>query len=174
MISSLLNVCLSSLNSHSFLYYCLFESVPMILFRVSKYFWQTFLKLTLWRYIKFHLPDNRITNTQDPVGLDILFIHTLCWMSTMYQVLVGNYGYSSQPEDRGFLPSRNLWSGKEGSWETYGLERKEQLRAHKERLRELNDSLRKNNIHLIGIAEGMEREKERTRYTWTNHVWEFP
>ena len=32
-------------------------------------------------------------------------------------------------------------------------EEKKQLRAHEERLREINDSLRKKNIHLIVIPE---------------------
>ena len=38
--------------------------------------------------------------------------------------------------------------------------REKQLRIHKERLWELNDSLRRNNIHLIGIPEEVERERE--------------
>ena len=37
---------------------------------------------------------------------------------------------------------------------------KKQLRAHKERRREINDSLRKKNIHLTGIPEETERERE--------------
>ena len=36
--------------------------------------------------------------------------------------------------------------------------RGKQLKAHEERLQELSDSLRKNNIHLIGIREAVERE----------------
>ena len=41
--------------------------------------------------------------------------------------------------------------------------RENQLRSHKERLREINDSWRRKNIHLIGIPEEAERERERER-----------
>ena len=41
--------------------------------------------------------------------------------------------------------------------------REKQLKAHKERLPRKSDSLKKNNIHIIGIPEGKERERERTR-----------
>ena len=39
--------------------------------------------------------------------------------------------------------------------------REKQLRAHEERLREINDSLRRKNIHLIGIPEEAEREDHK-------------
>ena len=38
--------------------------------------------------------------------------------------------------------------------------REKQLRTHKERLREINDSLRRKNIRLIGIPEEADRETE--------------
>ena len=41
--------------------------------------------------------------------------------------------------------------------------KEKQLRAHEERLRGINDSLRMKNIHLIGIPEEAERERERER-----------
>ena len=47
-------------------------------------------------------------------------------------------------------------------------EREKQLGAHKERLREINDSLRRKNIHLIGIPEEA-RRKKITKYIQTNH-----
>ena len=37
--------------------------------------------------------------------------------------------------------------------------REKQLRAYEERLREINDSLRKKNIHLIEIPEEAERKR---------------
>ena len=42
--------------------------------------------------------------------------------------------------------------------------RENQQRAHKERIWELSDSLRKNNIHLMEIPEDVERN-----YVSTNH-----
>ena len=37
--------------------------------------------------------------------------------------------------------------------------RHRQLKAHEDRLREINDSLRKKNLHLIGVPEGAERDR---------------
>ena len=37
--------------------------------------------------------------------------------------------------------------------------REKQLKDHKERLREINDSLRRKNLHLIGVPEGAERDR---------------
>ena len=37
--------------------------------------------------------------------------------------------------------------------------REKQLRRHEERFREINDSLRRRNIYLIGIPEEAERER---------------
>ena len=39
--------------------------------------------------------------------------------------------------------------------------REKQLRTHEERLKEINDSLRRKNIHLIGIPEETEREDHK-------------
>ena len=36
-------------------------------------------------------------------------------------------------------------------------QREKQLRTHEENLREINDNMRRNNIHLIGIPEDGER-----------------
>ena len=36
--------------------------------------------------------------------------------------------------------------------------REKQLRDHEEKLREINDSLRRKNIHITGIPEEVERE----------------
>ena len=44
---------------------------------------------------------------------------------------------------------------KEGSWG----KREKQLKDHKERLREINDSLRRKNLHLIGVPEGAKRDR---------------
>ena len=41
--------------------------------------------------------------------------------------------------------------------------REKQLKAHEERLREINDSWRRKNIHLIGVPEEAERERT-TKY----------
>ena len=41
--------------------------------------------------------------------------------------------------------------------------------SHEERLREINDSLRKKNLHLIGIPEEAERERERERERTTKY-----
>ena len=38
-------------------------------------------------------------------------------------------------------------------------EREKQLKDHEERLREINDSLRRKNLHLIGVPEGAERDR---------------
>ena len=35
--------------------------------------------------------------------------------------------------------------------------REKQLRAHEERVREINDSLRRKNLHIIGVPEETER-----------------
>ena len=37
--------------------------------------------------------------------------------------------------------------------------REKQLKDHEERLREINDSLRRKNLCLIGVPEGAERER---------------
>ena len=37
--------------------------------------------------------------------------------------------------------------------------REKQLKDHEDRLREINDSLRKKNLRLIGVPEGAERDK---------------
>ena len=37
--------------------------------------------------------------------------------------------------------------------------REKQLKDHEERLREINDSLRRKNLHSIGVPEGAERDK---------------
>ena len=37
--------------------------------------------------------------------------------------------------------------------------RDKQLKDHEDRLREINDSLRKKNLHLIGVPEGNERAR---------------
>ena len=41
--------------------------------------------------------------------------------------------------------------------------REKQLKAHEERIRKINDRLRRKNICLIGIPEEAERERERER-----------
>ena len=38
--------------------------------------------------------------------------------------------------------------------------REEQLKDHEDRIREISDSLRKKNLHLIGFPEGIERGPE--------------
>ena len=38
-------------------------------------------------------------------------------------------------------------------------ERDKQLKDHEDRLREINDSLRKKKLHLIGVTEGAERAR---------------
>ena len=37
--------------------------------------------------------------------------------------------------------------------------RDKQLKDHEDRLREINDSLRKKNLHLIGVPEGAKRDR---------------
>ena len=37
--------------------------------------------------------------------------------------------------------------------------REKQLKDHEERLREINDSLRRKNLHLIGVPEGTKRDR---------------
>ena len=37
--------------------------------------------------------------------------------------------------------------------------REKQLKDHEERLREINDSLRRKNLHLIGVPEGTDRDR---------------
>ena len=37
--------------------------------------------------------------------------------------------------------------------------REKQLKDHEDRLREINDSLRRKNLHLIGVPEGSERDR---------------
>ena len=37
--------------------------------------------------------------------------------------------------------------------------REKQLKDHEDRLREINDSLRKKNLHLIGVSKGAERDR---------------
>ena len=37
--------------------------------------------------------------------------------------------------------------------------REKQLKDHEDRLREINDSLRRKNLHLIGVPEGTERDR---------------
>ena len=37
--------------------------------------------------------------------------------------------------------------------------REKKLKDHEERLREINDSLRRKNLHLIGVPEGAERDR---------------
>ena len=49
---------------------------------------------------------------------------------------------------------RRQVDGKEGSW---GKKRK--TKDHEERLTEINDSLRRKNLRLIGIPEGAERDR---------------
>ena len=51
---------------------------------------------------------------------------------------------------------RRQVDGKEGSW---GKKREKQLKDHEERLREINDSLRRKNLRLIGVPEGAKRDR---------------
>ena len=55
--------------------------------------------------------------------------------------------------------------------------KKEQIMEHKNRLRELRDSIKHNNIHIIGVPEDEEREngqKVYLRKLWlkTSLIWE--
>ena len=42
--------------------------------------------------------------------------------------------------------------------------RDKQLKDHEDRLREINDSLRKKNLHVIGVPEGVERDGGQNMY----------
>ena len=44
-------------------------------------------------------------------------------------------------------------------WKEAEEKRKKQLKDHEERLREINDSLRRKNLHIIGIPESTERAR---------------
>ena len=41
------------------------------------------------------------------------------------------------------------------------VKREKQFIHHEKRLREINDSLRRKNIHLIGVPDNVERERTR-------------
>ena len=52
------------------------------------------------------------------------------------------------------VSDRRQVDGKEGNWG-----KKRQTKDHEDRLREINNSLRKKNLHLIGVPEDVERAR---------------
>lgn len=54
--------------------------------------------------------------------------------------------------------------------------RERKILDHKSRLLELGDSLKCNNIYIIGLSEEEEKEERKggRRFIWGNYIWKVP